>query len=219
MEKRTQSRAKSAQPSAVYHYQCSIKMDQEYDIITLDQSVSSINDDELLLSDYESSIEILEEDLDIVEIEVEEKITKEVNKIQKEVEVLSHEIKEVEVIFDFAEEELRKEQEALEKHLEEVKEIEEVTPAPSSELDTSDLIINTENDSVDEVLEEVNLIPWERKRSQESAGLDTSVQVLESEEEKEESDTPSNEDFKKPVLSKGDTVYVQYEAQVCYNMK
>ena len=208
-------------------------MDQDDSIIILDdestnssldfgnKSVSSIIDDELLLNDS-SSFEILEQDLEIVEVEVEEKVTSEVNRIQKEVEAFSPERKEVEVIFDLAEEKLRRDEEALKKFFEEFEEIEEERPAPSSlELDTSELILNTENDS--EVLEEVggSGMEPERKRTQETAELDTSVQVLDSEkeadEEKEEmldSDVPSNEDFKKPVLSKGDTVYVDYDSQV-----
>ena len=208
-----------------------IILDQEStdsSIVSCNETLPSINDDELLLDDNDYSLEILEEDLEIVDIEVDEKFTIEVNRIEKEVEAFSPERKEVEVLFNSAEEKLRRDEEAFKKYLEEIEnaESEEVRPAPSLELDTSDLILNTENDSEDHCGpggdEKVDSLQLLSKRSQEAAGLDTSVQVLDSEgeeevEEEKGSDTPSNEDFKKPLLSKGDTVYLDYEAKVCYN--
>ena len=217
-----------------------IILDQEStdsSIISCNESFSSINDDELLLHDNDPSFEILEEDLEIVEIEAEEKVTIEVKRIEKEVEAFSPQRKEVEVIFDSAEKKLSKEEETLMKYLEEIEneEIEQVRPAPSLELDTSDLILSTENDSeVDRGLGgdgEVASLQSPRKRGQVAAGLDTSVQIIEEEEQGEEeeeleeleeltgSDTPSNEDFKKPLLSRGDKVYVNYDAKVCRNLK
>ena len=119
-------------------------MDQEDSIIILDQestdydstdhdssmasgnlSGSTITDDadELLLSDNESLIEILDEDLEIVDIEVEEKIGNQVDTIQRLVEAFSPEKKELEIIFDSAEEKLRKEEETLKKYLEDLEEL------------------------------------------------------------------------------------------------